>query len=176
MARVEEWNRTLAFDRELTIQPFGLIRPYLTSFQGIEITDPSVKIDCGECGLTHEPQSLFVAIEDRASAVRGQQSRGSADERFRCLFIRRDSQSSTLVGHERLSPDRIDPRGSPAFILGSKNELIGRWRFYANNKIGALGINDHLSVQESGLGSIASFGGLPSNNEERQKQRPCSYS
>ncbi len=181
MARVRTWNSEFAFERKLTIQPFGLISPDGINSQGIGITYPSVEIDGIECVSPHQFQSVFVAKVDCASALRGQQLRRSAHDRVRHLFIRRDLQRSVPVVHEHLAPNRIDPRGSAAFILSSKNELIGRWRFYANNEIGAFRSNQSLSLPLHDVSllfdGIQGFQGSPysadSNKDQEHRWEVC---
>ena len=138
MTRVGGRNGSLPFERKLTIQPLGFIRAASTILQGTEITYPPVEVDRGECVTPHELQPVFVANVECARTVLGQQLRRSTDERLPHVFIGRDLQSSSGVGHERLAPDRLDPRRSPALVFDGKNEPIGRWRFYADNEIGSL--------------------------------------
>jgi hypothetical protein len=173
-ASVRAGNGEFAFERELTIQPFGLIRPDGINSQGIGITYPSVEIDGAECVSPHQLQSVFVAIEDCASALRGQQLRRSAHDRVSHLFIRRDLQSSVRVVHKHLAPYRIDPRRSLAFICGSNNELVRQLRFYADDEIGPLGINGELHGLLLRAGAIPSrFGGLTRFIALPRNDQPC---
>jgi hypothetical protein len=80
MARIGERDRTFGCSWNQTIQPLSLIGLIGISFQGIEVNNPSVEIDARELGRLHQFQSVFVAIEDRASAIGWQDLWGSADE------------------------------------------------------------------------------------------------
>ena len=141
MTRIGERDRTFDCSRNQKIQPLSLVRFIGSSFQGIEIYNPSVEIDAGEFGCSHQFQSVFIAIEGCASAFRGQKLWWSADERLRRFLVRGYRPWLPHDGGNWFAPNRLDSGWSSPLVFGNKDKVVRRWRFYANDQIGPLGIN-----------------------------------